>query len=169
MVSLDPEISILLWVWVSSEAPSGSGCPATSSNVLKKKWKTLNIQNGSKIELVIRLFFEIMFDSGQLGRGRPPPRCGSASAQVLRGTVAGLGGVKGASEAQGKRIEVKTGGQTWINFFYVLKDTFFIRASAQMEGFQWNVEFEYEKKKEISNFPLRNSQSDFSFFSDSHR
>ena len=48
MVSLDPEISILLWVWVSSKATSGSGCPATSPNVLKKKWKTLNIQNGSK-------------------------------------------------------------------------------------------------------------------------
>ena len=56
MVSLDPEISNLLWIQVLSEAPSGSGWCSTYSNVPKEKWKTLDIQNGSKIELVIRLF-----------------------------------------------------------------------------------------------------------------
>ena len=41
MVSLDPEISNLLWVLVLSKAPNGSGCPSTSENVPKKKWKNL--------------------------------------------------------------------------------------------------------------------------------
>ena len=48
MVSLDPEISNLLWVQVSSEAPSGPGCASTFPNVRKEKWKTIDIQNGSK-------------------------------------------------------------------------------------------------------------------------
>ena len=57
MVSLDPEISNLLWVWVSSEVPSGPGCASTSANVLKKKWKTLDIQNGSKNRISNSTFF----------------------------------------------------------------------------------------------------------------
>ena len=59
MVSLDPEISILLWVLVLSEAPNGSGSPSTFANVLKKKWKTLDIQNGSKNRISNLTFFGI--------------------------------------------------------------------------------------------------------------
>ena len=33
---------------VSSEAPGGAGCPATSYKVRMEKWKTLDLQNGSK-------------------------------------------------------------------------------------------------------------------------
>ena len=59
MVSLDPEISNLLWVQVSSEVPSGPGCAATFANVLKEKWKTLDIQNGSKNRINNSTFFGI--------------------------------------------------------------------------------------------------------------
>ena len=60
MVSLDPEISNLLWVQVSSEATSGPGCASTCSNVLKEKWKTLDIQNGSKNRIDNSTFFGII-------------------------------------------------------------------------------------------------------------
>ena len=59
MVSLDPEISNLLWVRVSSEVSSGSGCASTFPNVRKKKWKTLDIQNGSKNWISNSTFFGI--------------------------------------------------------------------------------------------------------------
>ena len=59
MVSLDPEISNLLWVQVSSEATSSPGSPSTCSNVLKEKWKILDIQNGSKNRISNSTFFGI--------------------------------------------------------------------------------------------------------------
>ena len=60
MVSLDLEISISFWVLVSSEASNGPGSPATFANVPKKKWKTLDIQNGSKNRISNSSFFGII-------------------------------------------------------------------------------------------------------------
>ena len=57
MVSVDPKISNLLRVYVSSEASSGPGCASTFSNVPKEKWKTLDIQNGSKDRINNSIFF----------------------------------------------------------------------------------------------------------------
>ena len=57
MVSLDPEISILLWDYVLFEGSSGAGWCSTFPNVLKEKWKTLDIQNGSKNRISNSTFF----------------------------------------------------------------------------------------------------------------
>ena len=60
---MEPEISNLLRVSVSSEATGGPGSPPASPNVHKKKWETLDLSNGSKNRITNSTLF----------RGKPQP------------------------------------------------------------------------------------------------